>query len=172
MPRELNTTVTYLELRFPRRPRTVSRVSGQAALLKSEKPPVHFYRYLFDVVGRDYYWVSRKALDDQALREIIHNRSVEIFVPMFNGAPAGLAELKVLDSKEFEISFFGLIPELVGKGLGAFFLDQVLQILASRDAQRATLETCTLDHPRALPLYQRFGFEPYGQTQRVLVVDE
>ncbi len=171
MPREIKTTVTYLQLNFPYRRVLVGRAQGQVALLRAESPPLHFYRYLFDTIGSDYYWVSRKGLDDDNLRSLIHHRSCEIFVPMFEGAPAGLAELKAHDPSHFEISFFGLIPELVGKGLGAYFLDQVLLGLSARDIQRATLETCTLDHPRALPLYQKFGFEPYGQSERVLVVD-
>jgi hypothetical protein len=28
------------------------------------------------------------------------------------------------------------------------------------------VNTCTLDHPRALPLYQRLGFTPYSREER------
>ncbi|HSC61507.1 MAG TPA: hypothetical protein VLC29_09750, partial [Rhizomicrobium sp.] len=40
---------------------------GKIAIIKAENPPVHFYRYLYDTVGRDYYWVDRKKLTDAAL---------------------------------------------------------------------------------------------------------
>jgi len=30
------------------------------------------------------------------------------------------------------------------------------------------LHTCTYDHPRALPNYQRAGFEPYKQETQVV----
>jgi hypothetical protein len=28
-----------------------------------------------------------------------------------------------------------------------------------------TVQTCTLDHPAALPLYQKLGFSPVGQKK-------
>jgi hypothetical protein len=31
---------------------------------------------------------------------------------------------------------------------------------------RLTINTCTLDHPRALPLYQRLGFTAYAREER------
>jgi hypothetical protein len=30
------------------------------------------------------------------------------------------------------------------------------------------VNTCTLDHPRALPLYQRLGFVPYAREDRYI----
>jgi hypothetical protein len=35
----------------------------------------------------------------------------------------------------------------------------------SRAAPRLTVNTCTLDHPRALPLYLRMGFEICGRRE-------
>ena len=32
--------------------------------------------------------------------------------------------------------------------------------------ERLTVNTCTLDHPRALPLYQRLGFTAYNREER------
>jgi hypothetical protein len=32
------------------------------------------------------------------------------------------------------------------------------------------VETCTLDGPAALPLYQKMGFTPYAQEQKLIVV--
>ena len=31
--------------------------------------------------------------------------------------------------------------------------------------ERVTVNTCTLDHASALPLYQRFGFVPYERKE-------
>ncbi len=30
------------------------------------------------------------------------------------------------------------------------------------------VQTCTLDHPAALPLYQKLGFQPVGQKKEVI----
>jgi hypothetical protein len=31
-----------------------------------------------------------------------------------------------------------------------------------------TVQTCTLDHPAALPLYQKLGFSPVGQSRELV----
>jgi hypothetical protein len=31
-----------------------------------------------------------------------------------------------------------------------------------------TVQTCTLDHPAALPLYQKLGFSPVGQKKEIV----
>jgi hypothetical protein len=35
-------------------------------------------------------------------------------------------------------------------------------------ARAVTVQTNTLDHPAALPLYQRMGFEPVSQNQAII----
>ena len=47
------------------------------------------------------------------------------------------------------------MPEFVGRGLGFFFLHQATQLAWSKPIERFLVNTCTLDHRRALPLYQR-----------------
>jgi hypothetical protein len=39
------------------------------------------------------------------------------------------------------------------------------------NAKRIIIQTCTLDHPRALPLYQRFGMRAYDRKQVVIIDD-
>ena len=34
--------------------------------------------------------------------------------------------------------------------------------------KRVTVQTCTLDHPAALPLYQKLGFTPVAQKKEVV----
>ena len=40
------------------------------ALMRAESPPLHFYRYLYDAIGRDYYWIDRPDITDDALAEL------------------------------------------------------------------------------------------------------
>ena len=58
------------------------------------------------------------------------------------------------------------MPEALGRGLGHFFLQQSVSICWSHPIQKILVNTCTLDHPRALPLYQRLGFTPYAREDR------
>src|SRR4030095_6362368 len=58
--REIPVTVTYLEMesRVVQPPPPTPLL--KTALLRCENPPVHYYRYLYDAVGRPYYWIERR----------------------------------------------------------------------------------------------------------------
>lgn len=167
MGRKVNTTVTHLEmhgeplLRCP-------VPHGKLALIRAEHPPVHFYRYLYDTIGRDYFWVTRRKLSDQALAQIIQDDRVHIIVLYDNGVPAGFAELDLRRMPVADLAFLGIMPDFLGKGLGRFLLCETIRTAWMHGPEKMTVQTCTMDHPRALPLYQRHGFTPCGQEEVVL----
>ena len=156
-------TVTYLEqLAQPILPPVTSPLSP-LAILQAETPPVHYYRYLFRLIGDPWNWVSRRRLSDRELAKIIHDPKVEIYVLYVGGVPAGFCEIDRRTDDTCEIKFFGLSPDFTGKRLGRYFLTQVINLAWAGGPKRVRLETCTLDHPAALPLYQKFGFEVFDQ---------
>lgn len=155
---QIEVTITYLEqtarpvLPTPIAPRR------KTALMRAEHPPLHFYRYLYNLVGAPYNWISRRRLNDRQLASIVHHDDVYIYVLYIDGAPAGIAEIDARDARTFDFKFFGLAPDFIGEGLGRFFLTNVIDLAWSLGPQKLKLETCTLDHPAALPLYQKCGF--------------
>jgi GNAT superfamily N-acetyltransferase len=164
--RRIPMTVTFLEMNARPTALPPPQPRGKVALLKADTPPVHFYRYLYDTIGKDYYWVDRKKLTPEALAEVIQDPLNLTFVLYVEGNPAGMAELDLRNSGTANISYFGLMPELIGKRLGYFFLYHTCMNAWAQAIQRLTINTCTLDHPRALPLYQRLGFAPYSREER------
>ena len=56
------------------------------------------------------------------------------------------------------IAYFGLVPEFIGRGLGRFFLDWAVDRAWDLGHARVRVQTCDLDHPAALPNYERAGF--------------
>ncbi|MFQ5773584.1 MAG: GNAT family acetyltransferase [Kiloniellaceae bacterium] len=165
----LRCTITYLEMTArPTRPPPALPHGVHAALLRARKPSAAFYRYLYDHVGEAWLWYERRALDDEALGAIVGDERVEIYVLYVDGVPAGYAELDRREPPDIELAYFGLMPEFIGKGLGAYLLGSAIDIAWSHDPKRLWVHTNTLDHPKALPLYQRFGFKPYRQEQRTL----
>ena len=169
MGKKHRTVVTHLEMTKPPRAMSVVRPRAKYALLRAEKPPVHFYRYLYDVIGRRYAWVNRKRLSDAALTEIIQHDEVEIYVLYLNGTPAGYCELDFRKMPEMaELSFLGIMPEFIGQGLGRFLFGEALSLIWRKTPQRVIVQTCTMDHPTALPMYQRYGFTPYSQEEAEL----
>ena len=167
MGRKHRTVITDLEL-AEKPTRFVPRPLGAFAVLRAEAPPLHFYRYLYDSVGRNHVWVERKRLSDEALADIIHHEDNLLYVLYGAGVPAGFAELDQREATSTELALFGLMPEFVGRGLGRWFLNEIIALAWTRPIERMTVNTCTLDHPGALPLYQKAGFIPVGRREAVL----
>ena len=78
------------------------------------------------------------------------------------GAIAGYFELvRRADARgavEVELLYFGLVAEAQGRGLGRRLLERAIAEAWALGAERMVLNTCTLDHPAALPNYLARGF--------------
>ena len=164
--RRIPMTVTFLEMTAKPAALPPPMPRGKIAYIKSERPPIHFYRYLYDAVGAKYFWVDRKKISDDQLAEIIHAPGNHLYVLYTEGSPAGMAELDFRADGTANIAYFGLTPEATGKRLGYFFLYQTCASAWVQPISKLLVNTCTLDHPRALPLYQRMGFKPYAREER------
>ena len=91
-----------------------------------------------------------------------------IYVVYVVGVPAGFAEIDRRSKPEVELTYIGLMPEFIGRGLGNYLLSTAIDIAWNSEPSRLCIHTNTLDHPNALPLYQRHGFAPYGQEQKIV----
>ena len=54
---------------------------------------------------------------------------------------------------ETEITYFGLLEEYIGRGIGGYALSVAIRKSFEKDIKRVWLHTCTLDHPNALKNY-------------------
>ena len=152
----MEVTVYYLEMREPSTRFVQPPCPGLT--VKTRHPGVPYYRFLYNSVGEEYNWVSRRKLSDQELATIIHDPLDEVNVLYVCGVPAGFAEFDRRQSNEVEIVQFGLMPSFIGQGLGKWFLQQIIDKAWAHRPRRVWLHTCTLDHPAALPNYQKAGF--------------
>jgi GNAT superfamily N-acetyltransferase len=153
-------TTTYLEM-FAHNGRSIPHSAPGVTVVYVRKPTVAWYRFLYDAVGKDWDWTSRKKLPDDELARIIHDPLVELHVLFVDGVPAGFAELDRRVAGEIELKQFGLVPEFIGRGLGKYFLQWTIDKVFSYAPNRFWLHTCTDDHPVALPNYQKAGFAIY-----------
>ncbi|MBA3446795.1 MAG: GNAT family N-acetyltransferase [Pseudaminobacter sp.] len=161
-------TVTFLEMQAPPVYTPPLPMNKQIALLRARNTPLHFYRYLMDRVGRKWHWVNALKLDDEELSAGIHREDRDIRVLYLDGAPAGLFDIKPHLPDEAEIAYFGMMEHALGQGLGRWFLGAAIEAAWSCKPQRISVQTCTLDHPAALPLYQKLGFSPVGQKKEMV----
>ena len=153
---------SYLQM-FARPERVVPPPRGGLAVVHARKPTVSYYRFLYDAVGRDYDWTSRKKLSDTELATLLNDPRLEVHVLMAEGVPAGFAELDRRIEGEIELVQFGLMPEYIGQGLGRYFLQWAIDKAWSYSPRRLWLRTCTKDHPAALPNYLKGGFVVYRE---------
>jgi GNAT superfamily N-acetyltransferase len=145
--------VTYLEMtgRPPLRPLPASPLR----LERWRDPEPGRYRLLFERVGARWLWYSRLAMDDERLRR----ETAEVHAVVDRaGIELGMVELDLRSPGECQIRFLGLVPELAGKGHGAWLLASTLALAWRPGVERVSVNTCTLDHPAALKAYLNAGF--------------
>lgn len=162
-PGEIATIVTSLEMaaRPPLRPMPASPLR----LVPWPNPKPAAYRILFARVGAPWLWFSRLAMDDVALGAIIGDPEVSICAVVDRaGIEIGLLELDFREPGLCELSFFGLVPELAGKGHGGWLMANALARAWRPGVTRVWVHTCTLDHPAALGFYRRSGFTAFARA--------
>ena len=159
----LTARVTHLEMGAPPAHRVPPPTGPRLALMAAKDMPPHFYRYLYEQVGKPHHWLLRRNLGDAELAAQIHAANVEIEVLYCEGSPAGFFELELAHlPTTAEIRYFGLIPEFQGRGLSRFFLSAAIFAAWAHRPDRVIIQTNTLDSPRALQIYQKAGFVPVG----------
>lgn len=158
---KLAVAVTCLEMVAPPVRPPMPAPLAKLALIHAERPTLSYYRYLFRAVGAPWLWADRLRMGDDALTARIQDARTALYVLYEAGVPAGFGELYARDAETTEIVYFGMMPENTGRRLGPYLLDHIVRIAWMGGPQRLEVETCTLDHPRALQTYQRAGFVAY-----------
>ncbi len=159
-------TVTFLRMdQAPAEP--APALPADTSLVRLAAPTVSFYRYLYDTVGAAHLWWLRRALPDMAIAGILSDPAVGIHVLYRGGEPAGFFELDGRARPDVNLSYFGLLPAAIGHGMGAAFLRAAVDEAFAGSGRGVTVNTCTADHPRAMPTYVRTGFRPVRSVREV-----
>jgi GNAT superfamily N-acetyltransferase len=164
--------VTYLEMdRRPSHPRPAMPLGPASALLVAETPPVWWFLALYDAVGADYEWTDQHERPRDELEAFLADPAVSLHTLMRAGWPHGFFVLDGRARGVCDLAYFGLPPEAIGQGLGRFLIQTAVHAAWDRPGvARVTVNTNSLDHPRALPLYQKAGFAPARRETRSRVL--
>ena len=163
-------TVTFLEM-HTKPSEILQPVAGTSFNILPIPVSVSEYRKLYYGVGEKWNWLDRMVIPDKELYQKINAANIEIFVLYVNNETTGYIEF-VLEDKFAEVQYFGLMPAFIGKGLGKYFLQWVIEKAWSYNPDWIQLNTCTLDHPNALDVYKKAGFSQVRteiQNRRVLI---
>jgi GNAT superfamily N-acetyltransferase len=157
-------TVTFLRMETsPRDP--APPLPDGAEVRREVACSVEQYRYLYNTVGAPYIWWLRRVLPDHQLSAMLLDPRVSIHVLRQDDEPAGFYELDRTPWPSVNLSYFGLLPHAVGHGMGYAFLRHAVDASWAMRPRMLTVNTCTADHPRALPTYVRAGFRPIRHVQ-------
>ena len=152
--------IYYLEMDSPPEFEWPVPPSDHISVISSSKPPSRYFFDLYAAVGADYEWTDKYDLPKSEIDEFLTDSSVKLFTLLKDGWTAGFF---ILDSRRegiCELAYFGLVPEVIGFGYGKYLLKfAVKKSWAAEGVRVLTVNTNSLDHPNALPLYQRVGFK-------------
>jgi len=168
----VDVVVTFLEMTTrPVYPRPHLPAGPAAALIAADSPPLWYFLDLYDAVGRDYDWTDLYDQPEGEITAFLQDPAVTLYTLMRAGWPHGFFVLDGRDPEVCDLSYLGLVPQAIGRGLGGFLLETAVHTAWDRPGvQRVTVNTNSLDHPRALPLYQRAGFAPVRRETRSRVL--
>ena len=116
------------------------------------------YRALYDAVGQDYVWWLRRTLSDAELDRVLADPDITVDLARADGETLGFFELDRRSWPTTNLAYFGLLPGAIGQGLGIGLLHHAIAAAWAEGCTALTVNTCTADHPRALPNYLRAGF--------------
>ena len=160
---QVATIVTSLEMRTRPKPRPLP--PSDLRLARWPEPELARYRTLFRRVGEPWLWFSRLVMPDDEVAAIIGDPNVHVFaVEDRAGIEVGMLELDFRQAGQCELAYFGLVPELAGRGHGRWLMTQALTLAWTQQVERVWVHTCTLDHPSALGFYRAQGFVPYARA--------
>ncbi len=160
----LSLTVTFLEQSRPDSPATPEPLPyclKDQIVLQHWQPNITGYRDLYIRVGQPYLWWQRLVLSDQELSAILFDSTTELYALFHAGTAIGFCEITTNSAPETcNIAYFGLVSGYEQSGLGGALMRQMLAHIWHHPSKptRATVNTCTMDHPKALGFYKYLGF--------------
>ncbi len=126
---------------------------------------------LYEIVGKDWKWIDKLPWTNQQWRDYAGSCAIRTFIAYYQTDICGYFELSTHDN-EVEIIYFGLVPDFVGRKLGAPLLTRALNEAWQMKPKRVWVHTCTLDHPAAMKNYEDRGMTLYKTETEDSAVNE
>ena len=143
----------FLELKDLKNLKT-NPINKNKYLVKKIKPDFQLNKFFYKQVGKKHRWIDRLSWSDEKWINYISNKNLETYIICESEELVGFFELlNNPELQETEISYFGLLEEYIGKGIGGYALSVAIRKSFEKNIKRVWLHTCTLDHPNALKNY-------------------
>lgn len=164
----ITVNVTFLERLRPPLPGHVFWPEGYS--VSRWHPDIAEYLALYRLVGAPHCWWMRYMMSAESLQRIIGSARTQIWRLTGPDGVAGFFELDLHKPETPYLSYLGLVPAAQGRGLGRKLLEQAIRYAWQKETRVLRVNTCTADHPNALPTYKAAGFVPVMVEQEHWVV--
>ena len=167
LPRRLATLTTYLRAEIPARA-TMPPMPMPFRLERLKGADVARYLALFRAVGSPWLWFGHLVKTEGEIAALLDDADYECYA-LAGGRDAGLLSLDFRNAEEVWLDYFGLVPGVIGEGLGRSLIKAGFARVAKRGkpalhVHTLHVHTCTFDHPKALAFYMKNGFVPYARA--------
>lgn len=119
-------------------------------------------RDLFMTIGTPWLWSSACEVPAGETSQEGPGPTGDFYFALHEGRRIGLVGFDGRGTREVEITWFGLVPEATGHGLGRRMMAAALDLAWTGGPERVWLHTCNFDHPAAMRFYQACGFLPFA----------
>jgi len=114
---------------------------------------------MYQLIGTNYRWGGREDWSKDDWNAFVSKPSLDTWVAYDDTNPAGFYEMELMNDRTIKIHCIGLIKKYIGLGLGAHLLSHCVDRGWNYAPTKITLNTCSHDHPGALPNYLKRGFQ-------------
>lgn len=151
----MDRTRWYLEMTSPDQVRPALHVGPAIELREVES--VLLYRQVHRRVGAPHGW-SSVAWSDARWDAEFARSDLRHWIATRSGDELGVVAVELRSDGDFELLDFGIVPEVIGSGVGGRLLTLVVRRLWGAGARRIWLHTQYSDHSHALNNYLARGF--------------
>jgi GNAT superfamily N-acetyltransferase len=164
-PGKLANAVTWLEIIRPE----LANVPPPAGMALRRLGPedANVFHALFRDIGRDWLWAGLIDKSEAEIAARLARTDLVSCAALAYGRPVGMLDMEV-SADGMEVVYFGFVPAFVGKGAGAWLMDEAKRLAREAGVRRLWLHTCNFDHPRAVAFYKRQGFRIYAVGYEIM----
>lgn len=135
----------------------------KTVLVEGDWSPEYFW-YMYNSVGQDWCWYEKNRYTHKEM--VAYLSFAKCITLVRDGIPSGMGLFGAgPDDSSIDLLYFGLFPHAIGRGLGKWFLRRTMEEAWKTFPQRTHIlvDTCNLDHPKAIFLYESVGFVKYAE---------
>ena len=151
---------TYLDIISLKNLSEIDKPSNNFDVRLVNPPDFQLNKFFYKQIGKKHRWVDRLIWNENQWIRYINNSNVKTYILQDGNNLAGYFE-QIFDQKklEYEIAYFGILQDYVGKRLGGYLLSEAIKKSFLMGANRVWVHTCSLDHKHALTNYLSRGMK-------------